>query len=179
MGSLEALGRAVEEIEALEAIFGYDEGGFTVHSDAALASAQAAADGSVAGGGLGAAAAGHRAAAEARGGGRGRGRGGGGRTDGEAPDSLPPGYPESCGASVSVSVEGLPRAAADTITAALTTKAATLLGDEAVMELVQELQDVAPGVLAAERAAIAAAVPPACEPAGAADDGSFGRRWMW
>ena len=33
---LEALERAVDEVDALEAIFGYDEGGFTVHSAAEL-----------------------------------------------------------------------------------------------------------------------------------------------
>lgn len=182
--ALAALGRAVEEIEALEAIFGYDEGGFTVHSEAALASA--------------------RSAVESGGGSPGGSadwappqldielqleveEGGGGGGDDEAAEAptarlrigMPPGYPESRSASVSVSVAGLTRGGADAITAALTTKATALLGDEAVMELVQALQEVAPGVLAAERAAIAAAAAPAREPAGAVDDGSCGRRWMW
>ena len=39
------------------------------------------------------------------------------------------------------------RGAADALSALLAAKAATLQGEEAVVELVQELQDVAPGVL--------------------------------
>ena len=44
-GLLESLGRAVEEVEALESIYGYDEGGFEVVSEAALALARVAVDG--------------------------------------------------------------------------------------------------------------------------------------
>eukprot|EP01043_Picozoa_sp_COSAG02_P057052 COSAG02_NODE_6864_length_3318_cov_1.732526_6_plen_55_part_01 len=39
---LEALERAVEEIGALEAIFGYEDGAFTVQSESALAAARSA-----------------------------------------------------------------------------------------------------------------------------------------
>jgi hypothetical protein len=40
--ALEALERALEEIEALRAIYGYDAGGFVLHSEAELLAAQAA-----------------------------------------------------------------------------------------------------------------------------------------
>ena len=59
-----------------------------------------------------------------------------------------------------------------------------LLGDEAVMELVQELQDIAPEAIAEERAAaVAAAAAAASQKAagagGAAAAPQFGRRWIW
>ena len=43
--ALEALERAVEEIGALESIFGYDDGAFIVHSESALVAARAAVEG--------------------------------------------------------------------------------------------------------------------------------------
>lgn len=176
---MEVLERAVQEIEALEAIFGYEEGGFTVHSAPELAAARAVVE-------AGAAPDGEewvapRLEIELR--------VGIALDDDDASAaplsarlrcSLPAGYPETSCASVSVAIDGVRRATQDELTASLTEKAGALLGDEAVMELVQELQDTAPGVLAAERAAAAAAaVPRECKEPAAAAAGGFGRRWMW
>ena len=169
---LGALERAVDEVEALEAIFGFDEGGFVVHSAPELAAA--------------------RSMVEA---------GGDGdwtppqlelevRVDVEGEEgpqavrlrcTLPGGYPESSCAAVSVAMAGVRRSTQDQLTAALGQKALELLGEEAVMELVQELQEIAPAALADERAAIAAAAAPAAVPAAASESGldGFGRRWMW
>lgn len=175
--ALEALERAVQEIEALEAIFGYDEGGFTVHSESALAAAL-----SVVEAGAGELAKGWAAPQldielklqldEVE------------PIDGAEPPtarlrcSLPPGYPALCCATVSVSIEGLSRSAADSVTAALTEKAATLVGEEAVMELVQELQGVAPDALA-EAAAEMAATTASAKQHGSVGAVEFGRRWIW
>jgi|EP01046_Picozoa_sp_COSAG06_P044369 hypothetical protein len=60
-----------------------------------------------------------------------------------------------------------------------------LLGDEAVMELVQELQDIAPEAIAEERAAATAAAAAAASHRAAGAGGAaaaapqFGRRWIW
>lgn len=173
----EALGRAVEEIGALEAIFGYEEGGFVVHSGQELAVARSTVEGDA-----------EELPEEWR-----------------APEleielqlkleleendgvdddrptarlrcAMPPGYPAICSASVSVSIEGLRRGAADVLTARLSEKASSLLGDEAIMELVQELQEVAPELLMKERAALASAATSA-KPS-AAPTLQFGRRWIW
>ena len=40
--ALESLERAVQEVEALDAIFGYEDGGFTLHSEGALSEARSA-----------------------------------------------------------------------------------------------------------------------------------------
>jgi hypothetical protein len=122
--ALEALERACEEIEALEAIFGYDEGAFTVHSESALAAARTVVDD-----GAAALPEGWRAPqldielqlkleleeADA--------------DDSDGPTArlrcaMPPGYPALCCVSVSVSVEGLRRGAADALSARLSEKAA-------------------------------------------------------
>ena len=175
MEQMEQLQRAVQEIEALESIYGYDIGGFTVHSEAELLAAQTTLEA--------------------------------GRVDADwvappleieieldldgvegAPKArlkcgLPPGYPERA-AAVSVSVASLRRGAQDVLTAQLTAKAQTLAGDEAVMELVQALQELAPQVVANESAA-----PPSSDrqrktaPPSAANDAlptrGNGRRWIW
>jgi hypothetical protein len=181
-GLLESLGRAVEEVEALESIYGYDEGGFEVVSEAALALARAAVDG-------GATAEDWQAprldielqlqvepdeeAAAVPG-----GRCEAGSTV-RLRCGLPPGYPSAASAVVSVSVEGLTRSSQDQLTQRLQAKADELAGEEAVVELVQELQEAAAAALAAElaaatssgksggHAAAAAAAPP-----------RFGRRWI-
>ena len=170
---LEALERAVQEVEALDAIYGYDEGGFTIHSEAELLAAQAAVESAE----LAAGAApqldielqieldedddGSDAPAVP--------------TKARLRCSLPPGYPLIC-AAVSVSVEGLRRASADELSAKLTDKAAELAGGEAVSELVQELQEIAPAVVAGERAAKLAASTKPSEPGEA--PAQFGRRWI-
>ena len=75
----------------------------------------------------------------------------------------------------------------DELSAQLARRAGALAGEEAVMELVQELQDIAPAVVEEERAAAAAAAASG-GPAGAgaakvgraaAGPPSFGRRWVW
>ena len=145
---LEALERAVDEVDALEAIFGYDEGGFTVHSAAELAAARSAVE-------AGAAAVDddwQAPALELE-----------LRVEIEAEDegaaqaarlrcTLPGGYPDSCCAVVSVAMEGVRRATQDALTEQLGQAAAALLGEEAVTELVQQLQEIAPAALAEERA---------------------------
>ena len=177
--ALEALERAVEEIGALEAIFGYDDdaGAFIVHSESALAAARAVVDG-----GAGVLPEGWCAPQleielqlklELDDSG----------TEGDRPTArlrctMAPGYPAVCGASVSVSIAGLRRGAADVLTSRLSEKAASLLGEEAVMELVQELQDIAPEMLEEERAALAAggSAPKSDSPSAPPQ---FGRRWVW
>ena len=62
--------------------------------------------------------------------------------------ALPPGYPVTAAARVSVSVEGLRRTHQDELTLLLQRRADALLGEEAVVELAQELQDKIPGVVA-------------------------------
>eukprot|EP01051_Picozoa_sp_SAG22_P000644 SAG22_NODE_19_length_32182_cov_39.206963_1_plen_264_part_00 len=101
--------------------------------------------------------------------------------------ALPPGYPESSAAVVSVSVEGLTRAASDRLSAALSDKAGGLVGSEAVMELVQELQELAHSVVS-EGDAAAAAAGAACSsrrkqaapppPPPPPPPPCFGRRWI-
>ena len=167
--ALESLERAVQEVEALDAIFGYEDGGFTLHSEGALSEARSATE----------------AAASAL-------------PEGwAAPQleielqlpleevegapiarlrcTLPPGYPATASAIVSVSVPGLRRARQDELSAQLTAKAAELLGDEAVTELAQELQEIAPAAFAEELAAAgASSAQPEPEP-----EPRFGRRWLW
>jgi hypothetical protein len=156
---LESLERAVQEIEALEAIYGFDEGGFTVHSEAELLLAQSAVEsGVVLGDGTWVAL---QLEIELQ------------VTLDEvegAPTArlrcrFPPGYPESAAAAVSVSVGGMRRSVQDELSARLTEKAHELLGDEAAMELVQELQDIAPAVaLAASSAGDSELAEPEPEP---------------
>ena len=165
----EAMERAVQEVEALGSIYGYDEGGFTVHSRAALQAALACLE--------------DGAALQAvpldielqvkleleMG------------SDDNGPTArlrccLPPGYPALSCATVSVAVEGLRRAACDELSAGLAEKAQALLGEEACMELVQELQELAPEVIVRERLATAAA---ASRPKEEKLLPRFGRRWVW
>ena len=172
--ALESLERAVQEVEALEAIFGYEDGGFTLHSEGALSEARSATE----------------AAASALPEGWAAPQleielqlaleGVEGRDDGPVPTArlrcgLPPGYPATASAIVSVSVPGLRRARQDELSAQLTAKAAELLGDEAVTELAQELQEIAPAAFAEELAAAgASSAEPEPEP-----EPRFGRRWLW
>lgn len=143
--SVEALERAAQELEALESIYGYEPDGFTVHSDAALELARAAVDGGEAGAGWAPPALELELRLELD-------------VEGQPAVvarlrlSLPPGYPTAASARVSVSIEGLRRRVQDDLTAAVQTKADALLGEEAVMELAQELQEIGPGVLANEQA---------------------------
>jgi hypothetical protein len=174
---LEALERAVDEVDALEAIFGYDEGGFTVHSAAELAAARSAVEAGAAPDDDWQAPALELEL----------------RVEIEAEDegaaqaarlrcTLPGGYPDSCCAVVSVAMEGVRRATQDALTEQLGQAAAALLGEEAVTELVQQLQEIAPAALAEERAAIAASAAQPAEPVSTAAGGrldGFGRRWMW
>lgn len=174
--ALEALERAVEEIGALEAIFGYEDEAFTVHSESALAAARSAVeDPAQLPEGWSAPqldielrlmlelddtdAADDRPAARLR-------------------CTMAPGYPAVCSAIVSVSIEGLRRGAADRLTERLTQKSSSLVGEEAVMELVQELQDIAPETIREQRAALAAEA--ASARSGLPERApQFGRRWVW
>ena len=171
-GLLEALERAVQEVEALAAIYGYEPDGFTVHSEAELLAAQTAVGGGVVGEGWAA----PRleielqlALEEAEGAPIARLR-----------CALPPGYP-TCAAELSASVQGLKRGSADRLSAQLTERAAELAGEEAVLELAQALQELGPAAL--EESA-AAAQPAEAGPAGGeraqapAAEGN-GRRWIW
>lgn len=173
---LEALERAVEEIGALEAIFGYEDGAFTVQSESALAAARSAVEDPTElpeGWSAPQLDIELRLMLEL--------------DDSDAEDGRPaarlrctmaPGYPTVCCARVSVSIEGLRRGPADRLTERLAEKSSSLVGEEAVMELVQELQDIAPDTMRAQRAALAAEATspksglPACAP-------QFGRRWVW
>ena len=169
---LEALERAVDEVDALEAIFGYDEGGFTVHSAAELAAARSAVEAGAAPDDDWQAPALELEL----------------RVEIEAEDegaaqaarlrcTLPGGYPDSCCAVVSVAMEGVRRATQDALTEQLGQAAAALLGEEAVTELVQQLQEIAPAALAEERATTIQ--PAESEAAAAGGLDGFGRRWMW
>ena len=140
---LEQLERAVQEIEALEAIYGFEEGGFTVHSESELLAARTIVEGQVAPPERAAAAdVGQQLDVELQ------------ISLEEVPGapwarlrfSLPKGYPATA-ATASVSVSGLSRAAADRLSAQLTERAAALAGDEAVMELVQYFQETAPAAI--------------------------------
>ena len=160
---LEALERAVREIEALEAIYGHDNS-LTVHSEAELLAAQAAVE------------AGRVTAAP--------------RLDVElnipldvAPAGtvaatlrcgLPPGYPQ-CTAEVSARVPGLRRGAHDELCAQLRQKAEALTGHEAVMDLVQELQHLAVQALQMTQTE-SSAKEQAAEPP---PQSALGRRWIW
>lgn len=139
-GSLE---RAVQELEALESIYGYEPGGFTVHSVTELALAR-----SVVG-------VGQETGAE----------GaewsppqleleicvnlGSGEENGAVARlrcTMPPGYPTTASVQVSVSVDGFRRAQQDKLTLMLQQKADELLGDESVVDLVQALEELYSGV---------------------------------
>lgn len=170
---LEALERALQEIEALEAIYGYDGAdGFTVLSDSELIAARSAVE-----------AVSHVSA------------------DWVAPQleiklkislelgagevvawlrcSLPPGYPQIA-AGVSVSVEGLDKKTQQNLSLMLKQKALTLVGDEAVMEIVQELQVIAPSVVEEHRKTRSKNEPPQPPTSAAPLAASvFGRRWIW
>ena len=98
---------------------------------------------------------------------------------------MPAGYP-GAGVAATVFVEplggcGLRRAAVGGLRAALASHAEALCGDEAVMELVQRLQELGSAAVAAERAATlgAAAVAAKGAAGAAAAPARFGRRWLW
>lgn len=180
---LESLERAVQEVEALESIYGYSPGGFTVHSEAELKmSRQATAEGVAAGtaGGLPAEWTAPRLEIELQ-------------LEVELLDmdgvdaehivcrmrcGLPPGYPATAAASVSVSAEGLKRSKGDELTGLLQAKADALVGEEAVMELMQELQEAAPAIVAEERASIAAAATTVGSGPRQLGPPRLGRRWI-
>ena len=171
---LESLGRAVEELQALEAIWGPE--GFVIHTDAELALAQAALD-------LGRPPSADwqaprlgielRVAIET------------GISSEPAADrsmarlrcGLPPGYPLEA-AQVSVGVDGLTRANQDQLTSTLQAKANEVAGEEAVMELVQELQDMLPPILADQLAAVVAASARPSSGDSLAVRPQLGRRWI-
>ncbi len=168
--AMEALERAVDEVAALEAIFGYEEGGFTVHSAAQLAAARSAVQ-------AGTAVVDDdwqppQLELELR-------------VELEADEersaqavrlrcTMPGGYPDSRCMVVSVAMEGVRRATQDALTEQLGQVAAALVGQEAVMELVQHLQEIAPAVLAEERACTARPTEVAAN-----NLEGVGRRWLW
>jgi hypothetical protein len=153
--ALDALERAVQELEALDSIYGYDAGGFIVHSPAELALSRSMVDA-----GLpppaGAVWAPPQLELELR-----------LELDGDGDGSavarlrcaLPPGYPTAAAARPSVTVEGLRRTRQDELTAALQAKADELLGEESVVELAQALEELYTGVVADERIRVVARQP--------------------
>eukprot|EP01043_Picozoa_sp_COSAG02_P024664 COSAG02_NODE_1355_length_13099_cov_10.562923_9_plen_302_part_00 len=137
-GSLE---RALQELEALESIYGYEPGGFIVHSTAELAMARSMVHPGVTqpnadvvdwtlpqleleirveldSGGEG-----NDASARLR-------------------CAMPPGYPTTASLQVSVVVDDLRRAQQNELTAMLQAKADELLGEESVVDLVQALEEL-------------------------------------
>ena len=184
--TLESLGRAVEELEALDAIYGFEPEGFVVHNHAELVIAQAVLDSAAAAGQPSTScttsagdswqapwldielridvepATGKPAASSTA----------------RLRCGLPPGYPAEAAAKVSVGVDGLTRANQDQLTRMLQAKANELTGEEAVMELVQELQDTLPSILADELAAAAADVSPSSGVGSTDVRPQFGRRWI-
>eukprot|EP01043_Picozoa_sp_COSAG02_P008674 COSAG02_NODE_282_length_25773_cov_1666.149762_10_plen_247_part_00 len=173
---LESLERAVEEVEALDAIYGYDSpGGFEIHTEAELALAKSTLD---TGRTPSADWIAPRLDIELR-------------VEVEAPGEaavaasstvrlrcgLPPGYPAESAAKVSVGVDGLTRASQDMLTRTLQAKADELTGEEAIMELVQELQNVSPAILADELTAATADMSRSCSVSSDALP-QFGRRWI-
>lgn len=162
---LETLERAVGEIEALQAIYGDDGADFIVHSSQELLAAQHALESD------------DLLSAiptldmelrinleEVEGSPRARLR-----------VTLPPGYPESA-ASVSVSVDGLRRVQQDLLSAQMSEKAQELAGQEAVMELVMELQNLA---VELHNTGIESTEDELVEPTGAGQPSGFGRRWIY
>ena len=151
--ALDALERAVQELEALDSIYGYDAGGFIVHSPAELALSRSMVDA-----GLpppaGAAWAPPQLELELR-------LELNGGSDGSAVArlrcALPPGYPTTAAARPSVTVERLRRTRQDELTAALQARADELLGEESVVELAQALEELYSGVIADEHTSVAAA----------------------
>ena len=173
---LAQLERAVQEIEALEAIYGYEECGFTVHSESELLAARTtleAPSGSWPAGATADATLQQQLEIELQ------------LSLDEVQHApwarlrfrLPPGYPDTA-ASVSVSVAGLARAAADRLSAQVTERAADLAGDEAVMELVQYFQDIAPMAIQGGGDEDGEAAPASVEEERELS-ARTGRRWIW
>eukprot|EP01046_Picozoa_sp_COSAG06_P043523 COSAG06_NODE_5713_length_3309_cov_17.587539_1_plen_201_part_10 len=182
---LEQLERAVQEIEALEAIYGFEPGGFTVHSEAELLAARTVLDDVAFSGGSAPAAAAAGASQQ---------------LEVELQISLddvlnaprarlrcrlPPGYPDTAASVSAVSIAGLHRTAADGLSIKLSEKALALAGDEAVMELVQNLQEIAPAAFEAAASDSHQGTSSTGGAGAAATRGDrivptgMGRRWIW
>lgn len=185
---LEALERTVQEIEALEAIYGgYEKEaeaaatkteGFIVHSDAQLVNARSALEKKSDLGNFEIPQLDVEVRLLIR------------LDDMEADDHgtddtiifvslrcrFPPGYPNQA-ALVSATVDGMRRAAREELSACLVTKAQELVGEEAVMELVEETRELA--VMLARKERQAGCQAKTRETAATKTCTSFGRRWIW
>ena len=189
---LDALERTLDELEALEAIYGTDStdssAGFTVYSKRGVVVAARSAV--VAGASLLSSdwasptlEIGLRLQLS-------------GDLDGKSPRAqiadlrcrLPPGYPDVTAAEPSVSVPGLPRRAETALAAQLVDRAREQIGCEAVMGLAQLLEEMVPGLMDGEAAAASGEPGIAGETGDAGDAGddgedgivrSLGRRYIW
>jgi hypothetical protein len=194
----EAVERMLQELEALESIYGYEDDGWTIHSQAELALLRSLLEA----GTTVAAQADAKAKTEAEAAAAQQqhmaislpqleielclkldvpsGDGSDGAATARLRCALPAGYPAKAAARVSVSVEGLRRARQDELSAALQRRADEMLGDEAVLELAQELETVGGAALADEQAKATAAATSTKHGRTAAPPpaASFGRRWI-
>ena len=91
---------------------------------------------------------------------------------------LPPGYPETTPVSVSASIDGVRRSLREELSAHLNEKAESMIGVEAIMELVDELREVAPSIIAKERSIETNGKK--CNASHKVSESEmFGRRWIW
>jgi hypothetical protein len=90
---------------------------------------------------------------------------------------LPPGYPE-VPALVTVSVDGLRRAQREKLSSQLAAKAESMIGVEAVMELMEELKEIVPNYLANGQTAQGGSTTEQNSQAKKYPN-TFGRRWIW
>ena len=164
---LETMERAVREIEALQAIYGDDGADFIVHSSQELLTAQHALESNDLLSVIPSLDVELRLnLEEVEGSPRARLR-----------VALPAGYPESA-ASASVSVDGLRRAQQDQLSAQMSEKAKDLAGQEAVMELVIELNTMVVDLLNAA-GSIESTEDESAVPLTVDNQTGFGRRWIW
>jgi hypothetical protein len=92
---------------------------------------------------------------------------------------LPPGYPEQAPALVSASLDGLRRSLREDLSSHLNRKAESMVGFEAVMELVEELREVAPSYLVKEQSLLAERGAKRQDSQDEKKTDMFGRRWIW
>jgi hypothetical protein len=90
---------------------------------------------------------------------------------------LPPGYPEQETALVSASLDGLRRSLREDLSSHLNRKSESMVGFEAVMELVEELKEMAPSYLAKEQSIERGSKRQDSQDEKKTD--MFGRRWIW
>ena len=162
---LEALERALVELEALDAIYGYEVDRFQLSSHGALVAAQSA----VASGALEHEAPLLEMAITVD-------------LDTQPPVQavlrvgMPAGYPSITAATVVAEVPLVRRTEVQQLSAELTAHAQSLVGEESIMELVQLLQQRAATMVTAHQQAAKSSAE-AAKPE--AEASRFGRRWLW